>query len=417
MIVSGGLLLITQQSNDSIENYIIEDRSSLDISASESETILDISLKTTDEEKATIQSECIVISELYREIYQQAEKVPSQYLGESEDITQETIDKIENILILAGYSVIDSDSIYPDYLENSDCFKNFWESVKQKTDAEVSFWGVSSSGGLYYRMFQFIEGKSYGIYASANWNEDEKMKLSYAHKREILYWDMTDDMNFIYQDEHLDRHWEAAHLLRLHSVDQTMYDLTMKYILPIGYHNVNLFLLDWESGDYGNLCFNDLLDYLYRVKTNDFLYARDYPLCTTSYSYSAIPAKLFEDTILPYFDISIDEFRERALYDAENDIYPWQDIACDNVLYYPSLVPEVTECIELDEHTIKLVVNVMCPDYHADKLFAHEVTIRLLDNGGYQYIENQITYRSDIELPSPQARIPIQRFSMDDGSG
>ena len=46
MIVSGGLLLITQQSNDSIENYIIEDRSSLDISASESETILDISLKT-----------------------------------------------------------------------------------------------------------------------------------------------------------------------------------------------------------------------------------------------------------------------------------------------------------------------------------------------------------------------------------
>ena len=45
MIVSGGLLLITQQSNDSIENYIIEDRSSLDISASESETILDISLR------------------------------------------------------------------------------------------------------------------------------------------------------------------------------------------------------------------------------------------------------------------------------------------------------------------------------------------------------------------------------------
>lgn len=55
-----------------------------------------------------------------------------------------------------------------------------------------------------------------------------------------------------------------------------MYDLTMKYILPIGYHNVNLFLLDWSSDDYGNLCFNDLLDYLYRLKYNDYLYARDY---------------------------------------------------------------------------------------------------------------------------------------------
>lgn len=168
MIVSGGLLLITQQSNDSIENYIIEDRSSLDISASESETILDISLKTTDEEKATIQSECIVISELYREIYQQAEKVPSQYFGAEDNITQKTRDEIENILITAGYSVINSDSVYPEYLEHSDCVNAFWECVKQQTDAEVSFWGVSSTGGLYYRKFCFIGGKSYGIFAGAD---------------------------------------------------------------------------------------------------------------------------------------------------------------------------------------------------------------------------------------------------------
>ena len=134
--------------------------------------------------------------------------------------------------------------------------------------------------------------------------------------------------------------------------------------------------MGWETGDYGKLCFNDLLEFLYRIKFNDFLYAKDYPLYTTSYSYSAIPAKLFEDTILPFFDISIDELRERALYDAENDIYPWQDISCGNVLYYPSLVPEVTEYKEVDEHTIKLIVNVACPDYQTDKLFVHEVIIR-----------------------------------------
>lgn len=221
-------------------------------------------------------------------------------------------------------------------------------------------------------------------------------------------------MNFIYQDEYLDRHWDAAHLLRLHSVDRTLYDLTLKYILPIGYHNVNLFLVGWETGDYGKLCFNDLLEFLYRIKFNDFLYAKDYPLYTTSYSYSAIPAKLFEDTILPFFDISIDELRERALYDAENDIYPWQDISCGNVLYYPSLVPEVTEYKEVDEHTIKLIVNVACPDYQTDKLFVHEVIIRFLDDGSYHYIGNQIIYQSDIALPSPQPRIPVQRFSLDD---
>ena len=79
----------------------------------------------------------------------------------------------------------------------------------------------------------------------------------------------------------------------------------------------------------------------------------------------------------------------------------------------PSLIPEVTECIEIDESTKKLIVNVMCPDYQTDKLFVHEVTIRVLSDGEYQYIGNQITYKSDIDIPSPQARIPVQRFSVD----
>ena len=66
------------------------------------------------------------------ETYQNAEKVPSQYWNTNEEVTQETVDAIENILIEAGYSVINSDIIYPEYLENSDCFKPFWEHVKQK---------------------------------------------------------------------------------------------------------------------------------------------------------------------------------------------------------------------------------------------------------------------------------------------
>lgn len=412
LIIAVGSIFLIEHAKENIESSM-DAYESIEASENNEATNLDTSLDITDEEKNAIQLGCTTISKLYWETYQNAEKVPSQYWNTNEEVTQETVDAIENILIEAGYSVINSDIIYPEYLENSDCFKPFWEHVKQKIDTEVSFWGISSSGGLYYRKLQFMGGKPYVIYASADWNDDSKIELSYAYKREILYWNMTDGMNFIYQDEYLDRHWDAAHLLRLHPVDKPMYDLTMKYILPIGYHNVNLFLLDWSSDDYGNLCFNDLLDYLYRLKYNDYLYARDYPRYTTPYSYSAIPAKLFEDTIVPYFDISMQEFRERALYDAENDIYPWQDISCDNVLYFPSLIPEVTECIEIDDSTKKLIVNVMCPDYQTDKLFVHEVTIRVLSDGEYQYIGNQITYRSDINIPSPQARIPVQRFSMD----
>ena len=398
------------------ESDMIDTQTSIETPENRGEPDLDLYLDIPDEEKDAIQSDCTAISKLYWETYQKAEKVPSQDWNTNVEVTQDTIDTIEDILIEAGYPVINSDRIYPQYLENSDCFMPFWACVKQEKDTEVSFWGISSSGGLYYRKFQFKDGEPCIIFAVANWNDEGNIELSYLYKRKILYWDITDEKNFIYQDEYLNRHWDAAHRLRLHPVDPSRYDLTMKYILPIGYQNVNLFLVDWNSENYGKLCFNDLLEFLYRIKFNDFLYARDYPLYTASYPYSAIPGNLFEDTILSFFDISIDELRERALYDSENDIYPWQSISGANAMYYPTVTPEVTECEVVDEHTIKLVVNVACPDYHTDKLFIHEVIIRVLDDGSYHYIGNQIVYKDDISLPSPQARIPVQRFSTDDAT-
>ncbi len=360
----------------------------------------------TDEEKELIQSACIELSKLYQMIYQNAEKIPSQYWGIDYEIAQETIDEIETILASSGYPVINSDSVYPDYLENSDGVYSFWESVNQGIDAETEIWRVLASGGLSYIRLQFLDKTPYCIHATAGWNEN-------IEKREVLHWDMTYNQDFYYQDIYTDRHWTASVLLRLHPVDEALYDLNIKYIMPIGYHNVNLFLLNWSSDNYGYLCFNDLLDLLYRVKNNNYFYAKDYPYSNTPYSHSIIPAQIFEDTILPYFDISIDEFRERALYDAESDTYPWQDVSCDNVLYYPSLIPEVTDCIEVDKSTIKLIVNVMCLDNHTDKLFIHEVTIKILSDGEYQYIGNEITYKGDITIPSAQARIPDQRFTED----
>lgn len=426
IFVSSGLLLIMQNSKHSNDNnsgiseieYVVKgspqpsqtDISIPNISGAESTDQLTPEVMVTDAEKEIILSECIELSELYQEIYQTAEKTPSQYWGADDEIAQETIDEIENILALAGYPVINSDSFYPDYLENSDGVYSFWESVNQEIDAEAEIWSVLASGGLSYRRLQFLNKIPYCIHATASWNENGEMELSYIEKRKVLHWDMTYNQDFYYQDIYTDRHWTASVLLRLHPVDEALYDLNAKYIMPIGYHNVNLFLLDWDSSNYGHLCFNDMLDSFYRMENNDYFYARDYLYYATPYSHSAIPAQLFEKTILPYFDISLDQFREMSLYDAYTDTYPWQDLCCDNILYYPSLIPEVIDCIEVDESTIKLIVNVMCLDNKTDKLFVHEVTIRLLDDGKYQYIGNQITYKGDIAIPSAQTRIPEQRF-------
>ena len=64
--------------------------------------------------------------------------------------------------------------------------------------------------------------------------------------------------------------------------------------------------------------------------------------------------------------------------------------------------------------TVTLHGNVICPDKHTDHLFEHEVTMNIETDGLFHYLSNRIVYRSENQLPSPQARIEVQRFDMDD---
>ena len=350
------------------------------------------------------------ISKLCGADYLQAEKIPSEY-NEQDNIRQEDIDAMEETFSSAGYCVENSDAVYPDYLENTEGLNRFWDDVSKEQDAAATVWGIASTGSVSCRVFQFADGKGYCIHASGKWDDAGLLRLAYLEKKEILYWDMTAS-GFLYQDIYLDRHWTAANLLRLRPVDHDLYAWTETYIAPIGYQNVNLFLLDWDSSDFGNVCFNDLLAQMYRMEHGDYLFARDYPYSEEPFYHSIIPADLFESVIYQHFNISLDEFRERALYDAENDAYPWQDVNGGNVLYYPELIPEVTKVTENADGTVTLLVNVICPDKHTDHLFAHEVTMKIETDGSFQYLSNRIVYRSENELPSPQARMEVQRFDV-----
>ena len=103
------------------------------------------------------------------------------------------------------------------------------------------------------------------------------------------------------------------------------------------------FLIGWEK----------------RMERGDCFSARDYSSSDKPFSHIMIPADLFESVIYKHFDISLDEFRERAYYDAENDAYPLQNLNCLNIPYYPELIPEVTKVTENADGTVTLLVNVL----------------------------------------------------------
>ena len=120
-----------------------------------------------------------------------------------------------------------------------------------------------------------------------------------------------------------------------------------------------------------------------------------------------IPAAEFEEVILPYFDIDLDTFREMAQYDAEGDYYPWRQIQTNDFvfLYYYMVEPEVTGYKVNTDGTITVTVEMLSTDLAMDCLFAHEVTVRPLENGRFQYMIKKITYQTEYGLPYCEPRL------------
>lgn len=358
-------------------------------------------------EAEEIQSKCYEIALLCNDLMANGETETSIYFPYDTALTQSAIDTVEQLLADAGYPVMNSDSIYPEYLENSDGLKHFWELANKGENGQQCIITVSSNNAIYYYTFQYSDGKMYSINASIAWDEDGQFTISEPYKIELLDWGMTYNGYFYYQSLPLDRHWTACLPIRLEPTDKSTYDLYEKFLTPVGYPS-SVFTLDWDESNYENICFNDLLEPLYREQYNDFVYANEYEYYPDLKS-CLIPASIFESTILPHFDISLEEFRISTLYLSDKNAYPWQEPNCSNLLYCPTLTPEVIECRDNEDGTFTMVVEVLCFDYKCFPMFTHEITIRPGSDDGFKYVANQITFVGEEGVPDTTPRLEAQR--------
>ena len=74
-------------------------------------------------------------------------------------------------------------------------------------------------------------------------------------------------------------------------------------------------------------------------------------------------------------------------------------------LWYYSFEPEVTAYTKNADGTITLTVEALSTDLKMDCLFAHEVTVRPLENGRFQYVGNRVTYQTEYGLPYAVPRL------------
>jgi len=311
----------------------------------------------------------------------------------------ETVRSIVNRLGENGYTAVDSQNQI-----DMTCrarIESFCKKVDEKADAEVTIIQVTYSGGFviyhlcaengtvdvaksYYEYEAGqIEKIATGSYVASNWNytEDGYLMFSGSWFSETLYVLTLSDAK-----ENI--------AFRVEPLDETCRELNRKYLQPIGYERNNMFLVDWNEKDFGDLNFYDLYDILYPLINEKFVpYTADNNLSVdTVYR---IRKEEFESVIMTYFHIDSETLQAKTIYHPEETAYEYRPRGFYEAEYPEWPYSEVVAFTENDDETISLIVNVVFPYAGISKVYAHEVVVRPLENGGVQYVSNHIIPSED----------------------
>ena len=298
-----------------------------------------------------------------------------------------------------GYPAVDSRNQID--MTEAEPVEWFCEMVDTQEEAEITIIEVSYLGGFVKYDLETKDGKvdvvrSYYKYENGN------MKREVTGSYQAEYWNYTEDGYLMFSGVWFSEELYVLTLsgaeehtaLRVQPLDETYRELSRKYLLPIGFEQNNMFIVDWSEDDFGELNFYDMFDLLYpKVYGTNIPYVADDNLGVGAVY--QIPKDDFERVILPYFDIDSETLQSKTIYNAEDKTYEYKPRGFEEVEYPEYPYSEVIGFTENGDGTLTLTANVVFPYVGDSKVYAHEVVVRPLENGGVQYVSNRIIPSED----------------------
>lgn len=298
-----------------------------------------------------------------------------------------------------GYPAVDSRNQID--MTEAEQVEWFCEMVDTQEEAEITIIEVSYLGGFIKYDLETKDGnvdvvRSYYKYENGN------MKREVTGSYQAEYWNYTEDGYLMFSGVWFSKELYVLTLsgaeehtaLRVQPLDETYRELSRKYLLPIGFEQNNMFIVDWSEDDFGELNFYDMFDLLYpKVYGTNIPYVADDNLGVGAVY--QIPKDDFERVILPYFDIDSETLQSKTIYNAEDKTYEYKPRGFEEVEYPEYPYSEVIGFTENGDGTLTLTANVVFPYVGDSKVYAHEVVVRPLENGGVQYVSNRIIPSED----------------------
>lgn len=369
--------------------------------SNESPEVSDIGITVVDNEApldASNSDGAENIAPVYRDIYEEA--VETNTLG-----SLETLRRIVTRLGENGYVAVDSENqVDMAGAEQAVAFCKAVDEKKsatltiiviqdlgfQKFDLETEAGNVNIVRGYYqYDQSGCLQNRSTVSYPADIWQYTEEGYLifegSYFSEEDFVL-TLSDG------SEHI--------ALRVLPLDETYRELNRKYILPVSYRRNNIFLTDWNEGNFEDLDFYDVFDIFYPV-----LYQQPVPYAADENlgagAVYQIPEEIFENVIMTYFNIDKEALRRETTYSAENLAYEYRPRGFFEVEYPDIPYPEVVDYIVSDadeenpEGTITLVINAVYPNSNTSMSYSHRTVIRPLNEECFQFVSNQMISLED----------------------
>lgn len=357
----------------------------------EDEQVVESEIAVQDQQQNVKDNEDEII-EICSQLYKKASE-------ENKIADLETVRIIVNQFGENGYPAVDSRNQID--MTEAEQVERFCEMVDTQEEAEITIIEVSYLGGFVKYDLETKDGnvdvvRSYYKYENGN------MKREVTGSYQAEYWNYTEDGYLMFSGVWFSEELYVLTLsgaeehtaLRVQPLDETYRALSRKYLLPIGFEQNNMFIVDWSEDDFGDLNFYDMYDLLYpKVNGTYTPYVADDNLGVGAVY--RIPKDDFESVIMAYFNIDSETLQSKTIYYAEDETYEYKPRGFEEVEYPEYPYSEVVGFTKNSDGTLTLTANVVFPYAGDSKVFAHEVVVRPLENGGVQYVSNRIIPSED----------------------
>ena len=332
-----------------------------------------------DTRQQEIMDESLEIAERYRDIYEAAEKNNALDALETQ---RQIVERIGE----KGNAAVDRNNRIN--MTNYEDAESFCQSVQEKADAEVTLFSVMDESGFLRYDMKTSKGSIFVTVSRLVWEKDEP-QVVYYNEFEAYTWRFT-EKGYLFIEEYRPSGYDGAPgevAFRVKPLDQNCRDYCEKYVYPVGYADNNLFITDWNEQDISEPDFYDLYEKLYYVK-----YGTNVPYEPYEGAEYEVPAAEFEDVIQSYFNIGVEQIRENTMYRVESESYCYRPRGFreGELPYGP--YPEVVACKEQPDGTLRLYIEGVWERKFTDRAVASELVVRPMENGGFQYVSNEVTF-------------------------